>query len=109
MAIDNPNVVDAIGIDHRTGEAVLTISDHLEWDDSNQHLLILQEKINHYIGFIEAGELLESYPMAADRPIRVDIVCKNPPNQVGERFLFLANETFEKAGWTLSWRWWSGK
>ena len=68
MAVDNPNVIDAIGTDQTTGEVVLTISDHLEWDDRNEHLLILQEKINRYIGFIETGELREKYPGAEARP-----------------------------------------
>ncbi len=109
MAIDNPNVIDLIGTDRTTGEAVLTISDHLEWDDRNEHLLILQEKINRYIGFIESGELLENYAGAAGRLIRVEVVCKYPPSEVGERFLNLASETFEKAGWSLTWRWWPSK
>ena len=36
---------------------VLTITDHLEWDIENEHLLILQDKINAYLGAIEDGEL----------------------------------------------------
>ncbi len=109
MAVDNPNIIDVIGTDQTTGEVVLTISDHLEWDDRNEHLLILQEKINRYIGFIETGELREKYPEAEGQPIRVDVVYKYPPGEDGDRFLRLASETFEKAGWSLTWRWWPGR
>jgi hypothetical protein len=107
LTVDNPNIIDAVGTDRATGEVVLTIADQLEWDDSARHLPILREKINRYIGFIEAGELLETYPDAAGRPIRVEVVCKHPPSKDGERFLKLAGGTIEEAGWSLTWRWWS--
>jgi hypothetical protein len=106
MAVDNPGVIDAIGADRTTGEVVLTIADHLEWDDGNEHLLVLQEKINRYLGFIEAGELLANYPSAQGKPVRIDVVCKYPPSEAGERALTLASGIIERAGWSLTWRWW---
>lgn len=39
MSIEDQDSIDAIGIDNE-GVVVLTISDHLEWDD--KHLLLLQ-------------------------------------------------------------------
>jgi hypothetical protein len=30
----------------------------------NEHLLILQDKLNSYLRFIETGEIFESYPAA---------------------------------------------
>ncbi|MGO8134287.1 DUF6572 domain-containing protein, partial [Rhizobium ruizarguesonis] len=57
MALDETNVIDAIGVDKATGELVLTITDHLEWKGSDsEHLLLLQEKLNTYLGFVESGE-----------------------------------------------------
>ncbi len=49
------------------GEVVLTISDHLEWNDENEHILTLQEKINRYLGFIQCGQLHERYTHAKRR------------------------------------------
>lgn len=53
MSIEETEVIDFIGIDKEQGEVSLTISDHLEWDDN--HLFILQKKLNSYISFIESG------------------------------------------------------
>ena len=104
MAVDNPDVVDAIGIDRDTGDVVLSISDHLEWDEANEHLLVLQDKINRYLGFIDSGELLEEYPNAVSRPVRIDVCCKYQPADDGQRFLAQAREVIERAGWSFSWR-----
>jgi hypothetical protein len=104
MPVDNPDVVDAIGIERDSGIVALTISDHLEWDDDNQHLLALQEKINRYFAFIESGEVLESYPQAVGKPLRIDVVCKYTPSESGERFLAAARQVIEQAGWSFSWR-----
>jgi hypothetical protein len=45
MSIENKKVVDFISI-NKNEKVVLTISDHLQWDEKNEHLLKLQEKIN---------------------------------------------------------------
>jgi hypothetical protein len=104
MAVDNPDVVDAIGIERSSGIVSLTISDHLEWDDHNSHLLVLQEKINRYLAFIESGELLESYPKAVGRPVRIDVICKYKPTQTAKEFLDQARQVIEGGGWSFSWR-----
>jgi len=44
MSIENVSVIDVVSID-KNGDAVLTIADHLEWDDENTHLLKLQNKM----------------------------------------------------------------
>lgn len=58
MSILNKEVIDLISVmDDRY--VVLRVSDHLDWDDINEHLFLLQEKVNTYIEFIESGELYE--------------------------------------------------
>ena len=104
MPVDNPEVIDAIGLLEAKGEVVLTIFDHLEWDDANEHLLILQEKINRYLVFIEGQELLEKYPAAAERQVRIDVCCQYGPSSNGERFMERARVVVEGAGVLLSWR-----
>lgn len=47
MSIDQSETVDIIS-QAPDGTVVLTISDHLEWDAENEHLLLLQEKLNSY-------------------------------------------------------------
>lgn len=80
MSIEQTNKVDSIGIDKITGECVLTISDHLDWTNNTDHYLLLQEKINSYLAFIESGEIIEVYPKAKDKKIRIDIIFKYEPS-----------------------------
>ena len=104
MAVDNPHVIDAVGIERASGVVALTISDHLEWDEDNQHLVLLQEKINRYLAIIESGELFEAYPQAVGKPLRIDVVCKYSPTGDAERFLAAAREVIEQTGCSFAWR-----
>jgi hypothetical protein len=96
MSIEQVNVVDAIGVDKETGQVFLTISDHLEWND--EHLLLLQEKLNLYISFVESGELLEAYPDSKGREVVISVVCKYPPNVGGKDFLSKVGSVVEQVG-----------
>src|SRR5258705_13369431 len=102
MSIDQTNIVDAIGIDDATGKVILTISDHLEWTGrDNDHLLLLQEKINTYLRFIESGEIFESYPNAKGASLLIDVVGKYPLNQAAKLFYDQVTSIVEGAGMKL--------
>lgn len=102
MSIDQVDVVDSVGVDTSTGHVVLTVSDHLEWDE--EHLFLLQEKLNTYLRFIEGGELLSFYPDAEGRKIRISIVFKFQPNEVAEIFLKKVRAMVGEGGIKLEWR-----
>jgi len=97
MSIEDKNLIDVISID-KQGILVLTISDHLEWDDKNEHLLLLQDKINSYMDFIENGQLAESYPEKADKKIMIQIVFKYYPNKIAEEFLAIVKRFLSEKG-----------
>ncbi len=40
----------------------LLITDHLEWESEYEHLVILQDKINSYLAFIESKQYESTYP-----------------------------------------------
>lgn len=100
MSIEQVNTIDAIGIGNDSGKVVLTVSDHLEWDD--EHLLLLQEKLNAYISFIESGELFDAYPDAKGRLAVINIVCKYSLNQRGLDFVGRLKNILDGAGIELS-------
>ncbi len=103
MSIADTNVVDAIGLDSQTGNVILTISDHLHWQESVQtHLQLLQDKLNTYLRFVESGEILESYPDAKGKPVVINIVGKYPLESAGERFLSAAKSVVADAGFSLT-------
>ena len=104
MTVDNQRVIDLIHIDTETDEVVLTIADHLPWDEAHEHLLILQEKLNTYLAFLESGEINESYPAAMGRQVRIALVHREALDACATGFLNRAKAVIEDAGFTLTWR-----
>lgn len=95
MSVDNPEVVDAVGVDEEQN-VVLTIFDHLEWE-LEDHLIILQDKINSYLGFVEAGELVEKYPDAKGRRVAISVIAKYEPDEEAVEFLNKVKTILEEA------------
>jgi hypothetical protein len=77
MSLDQTNVIDAIGTEH-DGTVVLSIIDGLDWSDPEDHLAALQDKLNTYLGFVEAGELFIEYPSAENHHARIELVSRLP-------------------------------
>ncbi|MGE5329368.1 MAG: DUF6572 domain-containing protein [Deltaproteobacteria bacterium] len=104
MSLEKINEVDAIGIDNQTEAVVLSIIDDLDWEEEKNHLILLQEKINVYLSFIESGEIFEVYPDAKDRNIEIKIFTGYEFPEIGIEFLNKALEIVEEAGFKLSWK-----
>ena len=103
MPVQNFEIVDFASID-LNGNAVLTISDDLIWDDKNEHLLALQKKINAYLGFIESGNLYQEYPKAKGKDIAIELVAKYEPNDNAIQFLDATKEILQSAGYGFIFR-----
>lgn len=108
MALDQTEVIDWMGIEKGTGRILLTIVDEQSWDDPQTHLLLLQEKLNRYLAFLESGEVLEalsqqlSEDVDGDRPAAIQVLAKFPPNDAGLRFLAHVTEVVDGAGYELT-------
>lgn len=83
MSVEQKNIVDYIS--ENDGKKVLTISDHLQWNDM-YHLFALQEKINNYILAIESGQLSTYYPEAT-RGYVIRLYLQYEPDEQGLSFL----------------------
>jgi hypothetical protein len=101
MSVENPNVIDIIRSEKDGGRVTLTITDHLEWGDG-KHLLKLQDKLNKYLAFIESGEILEKYPGAQGKAVKINVACKFRPDSEGEKFLHLCRGKIAEAGFEFS-------
>ena len=97
MTVDQQRVIDIVSND-KLGSTILTISDHLDWIETDQHLEILQDKINAYLAFVESGEIYEKFPETRSRPIRIEVVFQHKPNPEGFLFLSKAQSIVESAG-----------
>lgn len=58
MSVDQSETVDLLSFEKESGDVVLTVSDHLDWQKSVAHQQILQAKLNTYLAFVEGGQLL---------------------------------------------------
>ena len=97
MTVEQPNIIDVYAHDPDSGSVVLSISDHLDWED-NQHLIVRQEKINKYLEFIESGEIWDSLKLPKDSTVQIELVCLHHPNDVGTEFIARVTEVLEGAG-----------
>ena len=98
MSVEEPDLVDFVGIEPGSDKVVLTVSDHLDWTDETAHLLALQAKLNRYLAFVESGELVEAFPAAAGRRIVIRVITRVPLSQLGEAFVAHAAPLLKAAG-----------
>lgn len=102
MSVEETEVVDFIGTERSTGSVVLTVSDHLRWDEeSDRHLNMLQDKLNTYLRFVESGEILSAYPGSKGRPVTIEVVGKVELPPIAQRFLDAARDAIRDAGFDL--------
>src|ERR1700675_748214 len=103
MSIDQTDTIDFATIDKTSGDLWLTISDHLPWleEDEASHLVLLQNKLNAYLRFIESGEVLEKLPESRSRGIVINLVGKFPLSQKADFFFGKARAAVEGAGFRL--------
>ena len=99
--IEEIDKIDGIGIDKVNPYVILKIFDHLDWDNEENHLHLLQEKINSYLTFIESGQIYDDYPYAKDKDIIISISFKNTPTANAINFLHEVSRILTKAGYRL--------
>lgn len=100
MSVDNLGVIDFIT--EKEDTVILTISDYLEWDEENDHLFLLQEKINAYLMAIESGQLVSKYPASVGKQVSISVALKYEPNEIGRLFFSRVDEVLSKAGYGFS-------
>ena len=102
MSIDQTDAIDFVTIDKASGDLWLTISDHLPWEeDEGNHLVLLQNKLNAYLRFIESGEVLKKIPDSKGRSVVINLVGKFPLSQEADFFFGKARAAVEGAGFRL--------
>jgi len=85
MSVQESDVIDFVGTDKRTGAITLSISDHLDWQGANEHLFILQAKLNRYVDFIESGDIYEHKKPISGKKIIIQVIGRyNPPDEAAE-------------------------
>ena len=92
MAIDNPNVIDGMAIDEDRKAICLLLTDHFAWNGNDtlseyHHLILLQEKINAYISYLDTRQYEEQYPKEEIVMAIIEIHFKYDITENCEKFL----------------------
>jgi len=77
---DQIGLIDVIGHDPKTDEAVLVMNEPGPWDGSDARLHELQERFNTYASFLLDGEFAEFNPRLAAKPVRIEVRCAYVPD-----------------------------
>jgi hypothetical protein len=112
MSVLEEDKIDFLSMDPGRGCVVLTIADHLEWQDDGdldepedilveEHEIILERKLETYFHFIESGQLLKAKPEYEGLPIVIQVKGMYPLNREAEEFYELARENAAEIGATL--------
>jgi hypothetical protein len=105
MTVEDTDKIDFVTGERRTGDMILTISDHLDWDENEgEHLVVLQKKLNMYLEFIESGQIYAQIPQAAGRKIVIQVMGKYPLSEEAGKFYRLAGKAIESYGYSLRFR-----
>ncbi|WP_051711574.1 DUF6572 domain-containing protein [Andreprevotia chitinilytica] len=98
MTVEDSSLVDGLGISKRDGKGVLTIADHLDWQDESMHFALLEKKIGRYLSFIKSGQFLEVLPNSQGRAIRIELIYQHQPSEEASRFLGAAKKQLDAMG-----------
>jgi hypothetical protein len=102
MTVEDVDKIDFVTGERKTGDLILTISDHLDWDENEgEHLLVLQKKLNAYLEFIESGQIYTKVPQARGRKIVIQVMGKFPLSEEARKFYRLAGKAIEDYGYSL--------
>ncbi|WP_321868135.1 DUF6572 domain-containing protein [Paraburkholderia tropica] len=106
MSISEENTIDFVAINAKENIVRLVATDHLEWVgdeclDLNEHLYLIQNKINTYLSYVEGGQLYSEHPSAKALKCVIEIVFKYAPPIEAVRFLDKALPIIRGAGFDL--------
>ena len=92
MGLAHTGVLDAFAHDKRRDTLVLAMYETRPWEGGNEQLRQLQEKLNAYTSFILDGEMAESFPELADKPVEIQLRTRHQPDPLALGLLQQARE-----------------
>ena len=95
MSVIEVDKIDAMGISKDGKGLILMLVDHLDWDDEGSNLLVLQDKINAYLGFIESNQFLDTYPDVKFEYFVIDVHFKFKITENCVKFINVINKQLE--------------
>jgi len=87
LSIIEIDKIDGIGKGKNNKELLFMIADHLDWSNEYEHLKLLQEKINSYIGYIESRQFQKIYPNETFEFYIIEVHFKYPITEKCLKFI----------------------
>ena len=103
MAVHESSIIDIVSLD-QTDAVILSVVDHLDWDDEQKHLYMIQDKLNTYCRYIENAQLYDDCPAARDRRPLISLMLFNPPPLTAVDFFEAFKLAIEAEGIGFQWR-----
>ncbi len=105
MSVTDEKIIDFAGLDKNGKRLILTITDYLTWGEETDdvHLLMLQNKLNVYLQYIESGEVNEEFEPDKYNYIVISIIAKYPFSAECLKFLSMSKKAINEAGFGLEW------
>ena len=100
--VKNPNVIDLVTHDPSTNEIVVIMIEDRSWLTDSEQVDQLLRKINTYLHFIEDGDLLQHFPQAAGKPVRMQLDCNEAPTGEAEQLIEEAQHLLLARGITFA-------
>jgi hypothetical protein len=86
--VEFADVIDLLTLESQSNKVELVMFEGRPWDGGEEQLFQLQEKLNAYFSFALDGEMTDTYPELANKPLSVVLRCLEIPSS--EAVLFLA-------------------
>jgi hypothetical protein len=102
MTIEQPKIIDFVAFDKENETTLLILVDHLVWDEEEgEHLLLLQEKLNVYLHYVESSQLYDDFPEATGQKIVIRVASTHALSSQAEKFFELARKRIAGLGFEL--------
>lgn len=76
--IEKTDTIDSLAYEQESSSLILLLTDGMDWTDTNRHLLLLKEKLNTYICYVDSRQYAEKYPNVKKIELRVSFLFEEP-------------------------------
>lgn len=94
--VQNPDVIDLVGHNPETDTYLLVMVGSPTWQRSPDRLPVLQAKVNTYLSFVLDGQMKQSYPASAGKPVKMELHCQRAPDAELATFVERMNEALKQ-------------
>ena len=95
---DNADIIDEVAFDPDQDELVLILRMNDPWDDLENQVAQLKERISNYTRFALGGQMAETFPEHQGKKVRVQLDCQYITPEPLLSFLEQVNEILKKGG-----------